>query len=315
VGGVVLALGATALGAWYGSRVRPEDDPKNAELTRTFANAYLQETRSALAGTDAVKELPKPVAAGRSKKAVEAAAAQAVYQACQVAATNLPAAIALDLSGKAAQAMFDDQALKKLDDFMLTALPAAADKSSFDAELAQVRYADTGDMGPAVAAISTVVIDREFAKDKDAVTMDFVVGHELSHIRHKDAVSKLGHLAFSSLINLLAQQESDPIKKFTIATMLVAMGARQSRDMELRADREGVDYALSKGHDPQAVEKATRELFSAAEAKEQAEQAAPAELHTNATATAGAPENGLFDTHPPNPERILEVQRHLEKMR
>ena len=321
VGGVVLALGSLALGAWHGSRIRPGDDPKDAELTRSYANAYLEETRAAMAGQAAAKNVPQPLATGHSKKAIEAAAANAVFQACQLAATNLPSAVGLSIAGKAAHRMLKDQDLKQLDEALLKAMPPLGEQPLSDNGLAAVRYADTGDMGPAVAAISTVVVDPEFAKDKDPVTMDFVVGHELSHIRHKDAVSKLGQMAFSSLVNSLAQQESDPIKKLTIAATLAMMSARQSRDMEFRADREGVDHALGKGHSREAIEKAASALFTAAEAEKLAESKAGeldktgAEVgmsaDSNSQALVPADATKLLDTHPPNMERVQAVQKHL----
>lgn len=325
-GGALLALGSLALGAWHGSRVRAGDDPKDAELTRIYANAYLEETRAAMAGQKAAKRVPQPLATGRSKKAVEAAAAHAVFQACQLAATNLPSAVGLSIAGKAAHRMFKDQDLKKLDETLLKAMPPEGEQPVSDNGLATVRYAKTG-LGPAVAAISTVVVDPEFAKAKDAVTMDFVIGHELSHIRHKDAVSKIGQLAFSSLINSLAQQESDPIKKLTIATTLAVMSARQSRDMEFRADREGVDYALSKGHSREAIEKAASALFTEAEAETLAEGKTgelqktaavvetPADSNPPVAPTSAAPHDAtkLLDTHPPNVERVQAVQKHLSE--
>lgn len=318
VGGAALALGSLALGAWHGSRIQPGDDPKDAELTRAYANAYLEETRAALAGKSALKDVPKALGAGRSKKAVEAAAAQAVFAACQLAATNLPSAVGVALAGKAAHRILKDDDLQKIDDALLKSLPTRGEQAASDSGLARIRYADTGDMGPAVAAISTVVVNPEFAKGKDAVTMDFVVGHELSHIRHKDAVSKLGQMAFSSLITSLAQQEGDPMKKLAIATRLMLMSAEQSREMEFRADREGADYALSKGHSSEAVQKAATELFAEAEAERIAKESAnrnaapkPGETGGLDSGSSAAQMEKLLETHPPNPERIEAVRNHL----
>ena len=82
---------------------------------------------------------------------------------------------------------------------------------------------------------------------------------------------------------------------------------------DVNADREGVDYALSKGHSPEEVEKATRELFSKAEDEKLAEtKSGEAEKSKPPLAAANlADAETLLETHPPNPERVLALQKHL----
>lgn len=300
VGGGALALGALALGAWHGMRTRPGDDPKGAEATRAFANAYLEEARLALTGpqskdASAAEKLPDPVPVGRSKKALEAMAAQAIYQACQLASSNLPSSVALSLSTRAAGRLLGPEQLEKLEQALLADKPAKGDQPTSDLGLAKLRYAELGDMGPAAAAVNTVVIDPSFAQSKDAVTMDFVVGHELSHVRHKDVVAKIGFMAFSSALNSLARQQPDPAQQLAIGLMLQALGAQQSREIEFRCDREGVEFALSRGHSPEAVAGALEKLFSPQEKPTETETANP------------------LDTHPPNQDRLRALLQQLQE--
>ena len=298
VAGGVLSLGALALGAWHGSRVRSGDDPRDAEATREFANAYLEETRAALKGPEvkdpeAVKKLPGAVKRGNSKKAMEAQAAQAIYQACQLASGNLPAAVALDLSTRAAGRLLGPAQLEKLEEKLLAGMPARGEQPAEGEGPVRIRYAELGEMGPAAAAVNTVVLDPAFVKGKDPVTVDFVMGHEFSHVRHKDVVAKLGFMAFSSSLNLLARQEPNLSQQLAIALMLQALGAQKSREIEFRCDREGVDFALSRGHSPEAVASAAEALFRQ-------------EKERGSTASATP-----LDTHPPNEERVRAIRQHL----
>ena len=222
-----------------------------------------------------------------------AQAAQAIYQACQLASGNLPAAVALDLSTRAAGRLLGPAQLEKLEEKLLAGMPARGEQPAEGEGPVRIRYAELGEMGPAAAAVNTVVLDPAFVKGKDPVTVDFVMGHEFSHVRHKDVVAKLGFMAFSSSLNLLARQEPNLSQQLAIALMLQALGAQKSREIEFRCDREGVDFALSRGHSPEAVASAAEALFRQ-------------EKERGSTASATP-----LDTHPPNEERVRAIRQHL----
>lgn len=89
---------------------------------------------------------------------------------------------------------------------------------------------------PGVAVGPDLAFSHELLKQSDSVTQWFVVGHERSHVQNSDFLLPL---AADSLLDL-SDGLTDP------RDLPSAMTPEQHR-IELRADRDGADFAISKG--------------------------------------------------------------------
>lgn len=95
---------------------------------------------------------------------------------------------------------------------------------------------------PGVAAGADLALSREFLKNSDPVTQWFVVGHELSHIRHGDSLQSL--VAYSVMELGEGKWEEEDVQLAMKPTL---------HAQELRADEEGADFAVERGATPQEV--------------------------------------------------------------
>jgi Zn-dependent protease with chaperone function len=273
-GAAALALSSVALPAatsWVESSRR---DPQVRIDPQAFTRAYVDKVQQALARVQ--PELSLQVELGTPQLQM-----QSVLSACQAAANHLPGGMALQLAGQAAQQLLSPRDVKLLDQLLLRRMPEMAPPhaDSPDLEgLAQLRYAQLPPESPAVATNEVVVLDANWARSTDPVTRDLVVGHELSHIRHHDALFKLGAQA---LQQSMALNGANPVMVGLAQLAVQSMMAGVSREMELRADQEGFAYALRQGHSPDQIGQAAERLFAG---------------------SASAP--GALDTHPPNSLRI-----------
>lgn len=121
----------------------------------------------------------------------------------------------------------------------------------------QVNWGHLGDKSPAFASGNQVWLDQTAFEDKGPAATDLILGHEFSHIHHKDQAAGL---AESVLFKALGQL-GWPTKKTWTLDDLEQASARQSRANEERADAEGVQYALRKGHSAESVASAARQVF------------------------------------------------------
>lgn len=262
---------------------------KDATVTiqpEAFAKKYVGRVNQALmqAKPEDEFELIAP-ARGAGQKAC----ADAVLKAFQLAATNLPSGAALALAGESARELLSPNDLQRFDQALLRAVSRKSEILEGQQELAgevKLQKIRTKGSSPALAANQIVLIDEGFSQKSDAATVDFVVGHELSHVRHKDAAFKQGVSTLQEMLTLACAPGNVALD--LTKYILRGMMASESKSMELRADREGFEYAQGRGHSAQALRQAADKLF------------------------ANAPKEGdLFGSHPPGPERVKALE-HLE---
>jgi hypothetical protein len=211
---------------------------------------------------------------------------QAVLQAFQLACTNLPSGAALTLAGQTAQELMTHQDRARFDQAVLKAVQLKGEVHPGVRPLEGTEGLISIDLqgpSPAFAANQVVLINRKFEQESDPVTRDFVIGHEISHVRHQDAAFKQGVKTLQEMISQACAPGN--LALALVQGILQAMMAQHSRQMELRADQDGQEYAIRQGHTPEAVSQATEKFF--AQAPTQA---------------------NLFDSHPPGPERIQSLR-------
>ncbi|MFN8608451.1 MAG: M48 family metalloprotease [Vulcanimicrobiota bacterium] len=266
--------GAVA-GGWNASR-------RDAEVTirpEAFAQKYIAKVNLAVAR---VKPQDTPATENLMAGANHKQCAEAVLKAFQLAATNLPSGAALSLAGESARELLSPDDLKRFDQALLRAVDRQGKVYPGEQKLpgdVPLKTIKSSGPSPAFAANQLVMIDRTFAGQSDQVTRDLVLGHELSHVRHKDAAFKQGVKSLNEMLTLACPAGNLALD--LVKVILQGMLAQESKAMELRADGEGYDYARALGHSPEAVQAAASKLFG--------RETSPA---------------GMFDSHPAGSVRI-----------
>ena len=281
----VLAVAPALAGAIVGGLTAARQDAQVSIRPQAFAEEYLEKVNLAVAQAKP-KDSPqvKAPAPGSSDKQY----AEAVLKAFQLAATSLPAGAALALAGESARDLLSPTDLKRFDQALLRAVAKQGkvydgqETLPGDVPLKKIRSSGPS---PAFATNQMVLLDKAFAGRTDPVTRDLVVGHELSHVRHKDAAFKQGVKTLNEMLSLAVTPGNLALE--LVKVVLQGMMAQESKGMELRADREGYQYARSLGHSPEALKEAAAKLFS-----------------------QGSSQAGMFDSHPAGPERIQALSAH-----
>lgn len=113
------------------------------------------------------------------------------------------------------------------------------------------------------ALYNKVFLDSELPHQGDAKG-DFVLGHELSHVHHKDSSATLIQKALITSVASTQQLSGDHQEISILGELeseLEKARLAESRNLELRADREGLEYALQQGHSRESVLDAAKDLF------------------------------------------------------
>lgn len=114
------------------------------------------------------------------------------------------------------------------------------------------------------ALYNKVYLDSNLPLEGEAKA-DFVLGHEMSHVRHGDSSATLIQKAVIESVAAARRLTGDRQESSALAALeseLESARLAESRTLELRADREGLEYALRQGHSKDAVLGAASELFS-----------------------------------------------------
>ena len=93
---------------------------------------------------------------------------------------------------------------------------------------------------------------------------DFVIGHEKSHVNHHDSSATLVQKAVLEAVAHTYDLSGNSGEKAALSELhsdLEKARFAESRDIELRADNEGKDYALRHGHTETEIYHAAKELF------------------------------------------------------
>lgn len=280
-----LLLGATVLGsAATGWREAAHQEPKVTIDPLAFAQEYQNQVRAALPPDQQPPFLA--IDPSLSQESLQKQCAQATLVALQLAARQLPPGMAVHLAGQTAVKLLTPADRERLDGALLKVVKADTPPERTVAEGVPLHEADLTGPSPALATSGRVILDRKFQSNSDDVTLDFVTGHELSHVRHKDAVFKLGATTLRDLLNQACQGTGQDLALALVQLILQTMVAQESVKMELRADQEGLDYAVQRGHTQAQIEQAAALLLKD-------EVSVP----------------GLLDTHPPRQQRLKALHR------
>lgn len=99
-----------------------------------------------------------------------------------------------------------------------------------------------GDKPGTSSPLAGYVADRGLSQ----LEADFIKGHEISHVRHKDSIQ---FTAFRAVDESLVEQNATLEER----AKLFELGQDSNHQIELRCDRESIESLLEAGHDPSKV--------------------------------------------------------------
>lgn len=108
-----------------------------------------------------------------------------------------------------------------------------------------------------------IYVDADLATTSDS-RADFVIGHEKSHVSHHDSSATLAQKAVLEAVAGTYGLSGSSKEKATLSELhgdLEKARLAESREIELRADKEGRQYALRQGHTEDEISQAAEQLF------------------------------------------------------
>lgn len=171
-----------------------------------------------------------------------------VEQAYQLALAALPPLQAAALAGEVAQALVSPE----LEQRAANAVPARADATltrqvengceRAGLPIPNKVWVIRSEEWDACSHFGGIAVASAYLDPSRQARLHFVVGHELSHSRHRDDIAMLGFEA-------LAQGVSQPLLSYALQQDLKAL----HHAMELRSDRDGWAYAEAQHAHPQEL--------------------------------------------------------------
>jgi Zn-dependent protease with chaperone function len=257
-GSIGTIAGAATLGglAWLAER-HSQDAVSQYTLRMTdFAREYIPRVEARV-GKQA--DIQPPNFSGMDSRRAEKLAAQAINSATRVACEQLSPSLAVALARETARALVPQGgAVEDAVELLMTLNPS----THLDAN---IQLGQVPNDSPAMATVRSVILKPDFVRESSPETVAFTVGHEQSHIDHRDSVANLGDLTLQNALEISSNQTLNPsIWKVNNATLnrLKLASAEKSREVELRCDQEGVNKMLESGATWEQVSKGISELFS-----------------------------------------------------
>lgn len=207
--------------------------------------------------TDARIDTPQR-SPGMSKSAWEKLCSTSILKSFDLAAQHLGLTGALALTTDVMRGLMTESDARRLNH--LTPIQATSQEPLIaqEAEHPTTLIRSFSQHGPAFASGTRVVLDNRLLRDKSPATLDFLVGHELSHLNHRDQALDL---AKGVVLQTLQNAGNFPSRCWTVEQLDLTT-SELSRQQEKRADRDGVLYALRRGHSPNEISLGARSVLN-----------------------------------------------------
>ena len=173
--------------------------------------------------------------------------------------SQLGPGVVIALAGKIGREGVDSSLLERLTQASYDAITQK--KSSVDG--VDVRRVEGLGTKHAVAVHNTVFISADESLESDKPLLDFLLGHELSHVKNKDSAAEEVQKTLMNVVREASKLTSSPQEQDALVQLyddLEKAHLHESRQDELRADRDGMYHAQSQGHSRTEVLKAAEEL-------------------------------------------------------
>lgn len=232
---------------------------------KPFAQAYQKQVQAELK-EHGVDWKPKVEKFSISKKSREAVAAKMITQAAVVASQHLGPAMALAIGGAIGQAgQPDAEGRKALDaEYLGKDIETVSTEKADGVSVHRVSGLEDviGSVGGALTSGVYLDVNSESSLQTGTPLGDFVIGHELSHIKHDDEADYRGQKMVADTVYDVAVAQNDT-KLGPVAEDLEKALYENLHEIELRSDKEGFDYAVSQGHEAETTRMAAATFFGA----------------------------------------------------
>jgi len=185
-----------------------------------------------------------------AKDGVDLSGTRTLAQAVLRAEQSRGASFVLQRAGQVVQSGYEPGRLKAGLDFQSLGSRVVERQSLGELEVQRVTDLRKREGTDGYSLFGTILVDAEHDLKRPDPKSDFLLGHEASHSRHHDCAAALGEAAVLEAVGRQAP-----------ATELLLAQQELSHEQEFRADREGFQFALQRGHNPQQVLQAATALF------------------------------------------------------
>jgi Peptidase family M48 len=229
-----------------------------------FASEYKKRAKELLATAGQPKAL-KDVRSGfaLSEKARKYHNQIALVQTAAVVNHLLGPGVAVALAGDIGRERVDASALsRQIDQFY-----NQKSVSEHTVDGVQVRRVDglaERDRSMGMALYNVILMDSNYHPEAGDAKTDFILGHEISHVRHRDSSATMAQRALKQAVNDVSHMTDSPREKRLLVDLENELNEAMfadSRNMETRADKDGLEYARNRGHNDPEIMKSAQELF------------------------------------------------------
>lgn len=184
------------------------------------------------------------------KDGVDLSGTRTLAQAVARAEQSHGATFVMETAGQVVQSAYHPEQMKAGLDFHSLGSRVVERQALGELEVQRVTDLCKREGTDGYALFGTILVDASHDLRRPHPKSDFLLGHEVSHSRHHDCASALGEAAVLEAVGRAAP-----------AAELLLAQQELSHEQEFRADREGFQFALGRGHSPQQVLQAATELF------------------------------------------------------
>jgi hypothetical protein len=258
----VAAAGGTALAGFldYGERKgRPDIEINYPRLAQEYVSKAGSELKEAGHGKALEKIAGFTGITGRARKLNSQLQ---IAKTVAVTSHHLGPAVAVAIAGEIGRQGVDSEALGEL---IGRYRHPSADSQTVDGtsiHLVEKLFKSHGTWGEAVD--DRVYLDSELAPDSGDAKADFVTGHELSHVKHHDSSATRIHESLKESVaeaSKLTSLSSEHTFLVELWNQLHLAQLADSREVELRADKDGYNHAVKRGHQPSEILGSASEIF------------------------------------------------------
>lgn len=254
------ALGTTAAGVMeYGAHAGKED--MNVNLGK-FASEYKKRAQRLLSEAghgDALKKVGSGFALSDESRKYKNQIR--LVQTAAIVNHLLGPGVAVALAGDIGRERTDTSKLgSQIDKFYTD--KAVSEQNIDGIEVRRVDGLAKRDRSMGMALYNLILLDSEYHPG-DTKT-DFVLGHEMSHVRHNDSAATLAQNALQEAVDDVAGMTGSNKERLMLTELYNDLNEAKladSRKMETRADQEGLEYAQRQGHNDGEILTSALELF------------------------------------------------------
>lgn len=169
--------------------------------------------------------------------------------------------VAVALAGDIGRERVDASKLGGLADQFYTA-KAVSQETVDGVEVRRIEGLAKRDNSTGMALYNLILLDADYQLGEPGA--DFVLGHEMSHVRHNDSGATLAQNALQEAVESITRKTGSDKERLMLAELYNDLNEAKlagSRTAESRADREGLEFARSRGHQDQEILASALEIF------------------------------------------------------